>query len=208
MKKYVLAVGFVILSMVAHGAVATSFEEGVHYHELSTNEKEEPVIAEFFSFYCVSCYHHQTFNDRVQAEWPDILVKHHVSTFTPRGFETTMQRAWAAAILLEVDTAFAEQVFAHNFKQGNQRNQISSMDTLYEIFSGLGIERAEVDRIMAGFQVRSLVRRMQVEEERYSVSGTPTYIVKGRYRMDPRAFRNSEDFFNDYLELARYLLKK
>lgn len=204
MKKYLFAVSLTLMSVVGT-AGASSFEEGVHYHELSTSKLDEPAITEFFSFYCGSCYQYQAFNEKVKAEWPGILVKHHVDSFTPRGFETTIQQAWAAARLLEVEDRFAEQVFSRNFEQ---RNQVNSMQALEDIFHGLGIEQDELERVMAGFQVRSLVLRMQVEKERYDVTGTPTYIVNGRYQMDYRAFRNSEDFFNDYLELARYLLEK
>lgn len=199
MQKFILAVGFAVLSLVSYSVEAASFEEGVHYHELSTDKADAPVITEFFSFYCQSCYHYQPFNEKIKTEWPDILVKHHVSN------NATIQQAWAVARLLKVDSGFADAVFSRNFVE---RNQVNSMDAVYEIFNDLGIEQAEIDRVMAGFQVRGLVRRMQIEEERYNVRGTPTYIVNGRYRMDYRAFRNSEDFFNDYLELARYLLEK
>ena len=45
-------------------------------------------------------------------------------------------------------------------------------------------------------------------EQRYAVAGTPTYVVNGRYVMDNRAFRDSTNFFSDYLALAEFLLAK
>lgn len=205
MQRYLLTLILVSLSFTIGCTDASQFDEGVHYHELSTSKSEEPVITEFFSFYCGSCYQFQPFNAQVKAEWPGMLVEHHVSNLAPQGFGTTIQSAWAAARLLEVDKGFAELVFERNFEQ---RKQVDSMDALYEIFESLGVEPDELDRSMQSFQARTLVRRMQSEEGRYNVRGTPTYIVNGRYLMDQRAFRNSEDFFNDYLELMRYLLEK
>lgn len=205
MQRYLFTFILGLLSFTVNSAAASQFEEGVHYHELNTSKSAEPVITEFFSFYCGSCYHYQPFNAKVKAAWPGILVEHHVSNLALGDFSGTIQRAWAAARLLEIDKEFAELVFERNFEQ---RKQVNSMDALYEVFRSLGVEPDDVDRSMQSFQARTLVRRMQVEEDRYGVSGTPTYVVNGRYRMDYRAFRNSEEFFNDYLELARYLLEK
>ena len=76
------------------------------------------------------------------------------------------------------------------------------------IFSDLGVSAERLKQTMSSFQVRSLSNRMVQAERRYHVSGTPTYVVNGRYVMDNRAFRESSDFFADYLALAEYLLEK
>ncbi|WP_157981787.1 thiol:disulfide interchange protein DsbA/DsbL [Aliidiomarina soli] len=189
----------------ATSAQAEVFEEGVHYQELPGERSDTAQIIEFFSLYCGSCYQYQPFTAMIKDKWPGILTQQHVSSLTPSGFERSVQEAWAAARLLEVEQSFAERVFDLNFVQ---RRQVADQEQIYQVFNSLGIERERVEQILSSFQVRSLVRQMQLQEERFGVRGTPTFIVNQKYMMDYRGFRDSEDFFADYLALAEYLLNK
>lgn len=141
----------------------------------------------------------------LEERWPGILTKHHVSGLAPRNLGPSVQRAWAAAQILDVDAEFSAQMFERNFVE---RNQVASEQALTKVFSDLGVDASTLERTMSSFQVRTLSNRMTQLERRYQVSGTPTYIINGRYRMDNTAFRDSNDFFADYLALAEYLLAK
>lgn len=194
-----------LLAFASMPAKAMEFVEGRHYQTLDTPRTDAPSITEFFSFYCASCYHHQAFNQMLEARWPGVLTKYHVSFLAPRNLGPEVQRAWAAAQLLEVDKEFAQVVFDRNFVA---RDQVASSAAMEAIFADLGVSAERLEQTMASFQVRSLSNRMAQAERRYQVSGTPTYVVNGRYVMDNRGFRNSSDFFADYLALAGYLLAK
>lgn len=205
MRVMILSSLLVLAAVTAMPAKAMEFIEGQHYQTLETPLTDAPSITEFFSFYCGSCYQHQAFNKIIEERWPGVMTKYHVSFLAPRNLGPEVQRAWAAAQLLEVDEEFSKAVFERNFVA---REQVASSAAMAAIFSDLGVSAERLKQTMSSFQVRSLSNRMVQAERRYHVSGTPTYVVNGRYVMDNRAFRESSDFFADYLALAEYLLEK
>lgn len=196
---------FIVLVVFCSAAQATQFEEGVHYTRLETPRTESASITEFFSFYCISCFHHQPFNQMIEEKWPGIMTKYQVSGLAPRDLGPTVQRAWAAAQLLNVNNEFSTAMFNKNFVE---RQQVDTEAAIHKVFADIGVDSETLERTLQSFQVRSLANRMVQTERRYEVSGTPTYVVNGRYVMNNRAFRDSSDFFSDYLALAEYLLEK
>ncbi|RUO33596.1 thiol:disulfide interchange protein DsbA/DsbL [Aliidiomarina soli] len=205
MKKLWLAmVAAATLGMMA-SASAMDFEEGVHYDVVSDEATEETEIIDFFSFYCGSCYQFQPFSEMVREEFGDSFKKYHVNFIGPRNMGDITIRAWAAANILGVTEEVAPLVFRKHFQQ---RNVSNSLDDLAGVFAAAGIDRDEFDNAYNSFPARSQANRMRREAEKYNVQQTPTFIVNGRYRMNPQGFRDSNDFFSDYLELAKYLVNK
>lgn len=196
---------FASMALFGSAVHATEFEEGVHYQTLQTPVTDAPSITEFFSFYCGSCYQHQPFNRMIEEKLPGVLTKYHVSGLTPPNLRSNIQRSWAAAQLLNVGEEFSSAMFSKNFVE---REQVNTEAALHALFADVGVDSETLEKTLKSFQVRSLANRMTQLERAYAISGTPTYVVNGRYVMDNRAFRDSTDFFGDYLALAEFLLAK
>lgn len=190
---------------VALNAQAMDFREGVHYDVIGDEASEEVEIIDFFSFYCGSCYQFQPFGDMMKDEFGDSFKKYHVNFIGPRNMGDITIRAWAAANILGVSEEVSPLIFRKHFQQ---RNMSSSIDDLASVFAAVGVDREQFDQAYNSFPARSQANRMRREAENFDVSGTPTFIVNRRYRMNPQGFRDSEDFFGDYLELAKYLAAK
>lgn len=205
MKKFWLAVMAVATLGLSVTASAMDFEEGVHYETISDEATDEVEILDFFSFYCGTCYQYQPFSEMMKAEFGDSFKKYHVSFLGPRNMGEETVRVWAAANILGVADEVSPLIFRKHFQQ---RSVSNSVDDLYTVFNSVGVERADFDKAYNSFPARSQANRMRRQAETYNVSGTPTFIVNGRYRMNPQGFRDSEDFFGDYLELAKYLVNK
>lgn len=186
-------------------ATAADFEEGVHYDVVGEEATEELEIIDFFSFYCGSCYQFQPFGEMMKEEFGDSFKKYHVNFIGPRNMGDITIRAWAAANILGVSEDVSPLIFRKHFQQ---RNVSNSLDELANVFAAVDISREEFDDAYNSFPARSQANRMRREAEKYNVQATPTFIVNGLYRMNPQAFRDSTDFFADYLELAKYLAEK
>ncbi|MCL5049882.1 thiol:disulfide interchange protein DsbA/DsbL [Aliidiomarina maris] len=205
MKKFWLAMAAAASMVVTAAASATDFREGVHYDVIAEQATEEVEIIDFFSFYCGSCYQFQPFSQMMKAEFGDSFKKYHVNFIGARNMGDITVRAWAAANILGVSDEVAPLIFRKHFQQ---RQVSSSIDDLAGVFAAVGVDREAFDNAYNSFPARSQANRMRREAENFNVSATPTFIVNGRYRMNPQGFRDSEDFFNDYLELAKYLAQK
>lgn len=205
MKKIWLAIAAAATLGFSINASAMDFEEGVHYDVIADEVTEEVEIIEFFSFYCISCYQFQPFGEMVQAEFGDSFKQYHVNFIGSRNMGDITIRAWAAANILGVADEVSPLIFRKHFQQ---RDVSTSVDDLAGVFKLVGIEREEFDKAYNSFPARSQANRMRNEAEKFNVSATPTFIINGRYRMNPQGFRDSEDFFGDYLELAQYLAAK
>lgn len=205
MKKLWLAMVAVATLGLTLSANATDFREGVHYDVVADQATDEVEIIDFFSFYCGSCYQFQPFGDMLKDEFGDSFKKYHVNFIGPRNMGDVTIRAWAAANILGVADEVSPLIFRKHFQQ---RNISSSVDDLAEVFAAVGVERDDFDRAYNSFPARSQANRMRREAENFNVSGTPTFIVNGRYRMNPQGFRDSDDFFGEYLALAKFLANK
>lgn len=184
---------------------ASQFEENLHYTVVAEERTEDTQILEFFSFYCATCYQYQAFNQLLQEQFEGDLYKYHVGFLSPPGMQEDIVKAWATAQVLSVEAAFSREIFKRHFEK---RQRTESLQDAEDAFLAIGVEAKDFESTFNSFQTRSLSRRMLQQAEHYQVRGTPTYIVNGKYQMRPQGFRNSSNFFADYLELATYLANK
>jgi thiol:disulfide interchange protein DsbA len=205
MKKLWLAMATLVTFGVAGCVQATDFEEGVHYEVVSDEASDGTEIIDFFSFYCNACYQFQPFSQMLKDEYGDDFKKYQVQFIAAQGMGDTIVQAWATAVVLDVTDEVAPAIFRQHFAQ---RQMSSSLGDLEDIFASVGVDRDEFEKAYNSFPVRSLANRMKREAETYNVRATPTYIINGRYRMKSEAFRDSRNFFEDYFELAKYLVEK
>ena len=205
MKKFWLTMIAVASLGFALSSQAMEFREGVHYEVVGEEASDEVEIIDFFSFYCGSCYQFQPFGQMLSDEFGDDYKKYHVNFIGPRDLGDTTIRAWAVANILDVADEVSPLIFRKHFQQ---RNMSSSVDDLASVFAAVGVDRERFDEVYNSFPARSQANRMRREAETFNVNATPTFIVNRRYRMNPQGFRDSEDFFGDYLELAKYLVAK
>lgn len=201
------AVALVAAMMMAFGsAQAQEFREGVHYRVVGDTPSSSPEIIDFFSFYCGGCYQFSPFSDTLQAEFGDAFNKYHVNIVVPNtAIRDNIQRVWATAILLGVEEQFKERVFQNHFIRNRMSNSVAE---LKQIMLDLGVTEENYNRAFNSMQVRGLANRMASAQRQFAVNRTPTYIVNRKYEMLTSGFSNSNDFFADYLRLARYLMAK
>ncbi|CAB0150927.1 Thiol:disulfide interchange protein DsbA [Pseudidiomarina piscicola] len=196
---------FAVLALMMFPVAAQQFEEGVHYEVIAEQGTEQPEIKEFFSFFCGACYRFEPIAQAMSDQYPDAFDKSHVSFINYKDQGMMMNQAWALAEQLDKDKEIAAAIFQRNFVQNNM---MGSMEDFEAVFATNGVSSEDFNKMINSFAVRGMANKMDREAANYGVNSTPTFIVNGKYRLLPQGFSESENFVDDFIAAAGYLLEK
>lgn len=196
---------FAVLALMMFPATAQQFEEGVHYEVIAEQGTEEPTITEYFSFFCGACYRFEPIAQAMGEKYPEAFEKSHVSFINYKGQGMMMNQAWALAQRLGKEKEIAAAIFQRNFAQNNM---IGSKEDFEAIFATNGVDKADFDKMINSFGVRGMANKMDREASNYGVNSTPTFIINGKYKLIPQGFSESQNFADDFIAAAGYLLEK
>ncbi|WP_286825177.1 thiol:disulfide interchange protein DsbA/DsbL, partial [Idiomarina sp. UBA1919] len=151
-------------------------------------------------------YRFEPIAKELKSEYPDAFKKAHVSFISPRGnVGETMTQAFVVAQKLNKEEEIAAAIFDYNF---NKNSMLTSKQDIRNVFIVNGVSGDEFDKAMASFTVRAAASKMDRRASNLGVNATPTFIVNGKYKMLPQGFRDSDNFQEDFSDLAGYLLEK
>lgn len=200
MKKLLFAVVALIMWPVA----AQDFKEGVHYDVIAETATAKPEAIEFYSFYCPACFRYEPIAADLKAAYPDAFRKSHV----PIGnddFAKSLLRATVVAERMKVAEGFSAMYFR---RQHVENNPVLKVQDLHDILRAQGVAADQIDKAMNSFMVKVAADRIEKEADKYDVRATPTFIVNGKYRINPQGLGSSQDFGGDMVKLVGYLLDK
>jgi len=196
---------FAIVSFDAHSTI----KEGQQYSVLQQPVSEAPKVIEFFSFYCGPCYQFtqqypvsKGINDVLPAGAK--LIKYHVSAMGKLGNELT--EAWAIAMIMGKSDAVETPLFESVQKARN----LESVTDIKEIFSHAGVTPAEYESAQNSLVVKALIAKQEASVRQFSVSGTPSYYINGRYKINNSGINANtpEGYVTGFAEVVSYLLKQ
>ncbi|MBY6064295.1 thiol:disulfide interchange protein DsbA/DsbL [Pseudidiomarina sediminum] len=202
MKKLLLAV----LALMMFPVAAQQFKEGVHYEVIAEQATEQPEIREFFSFYCGACFRYEPIAGALANQYPDAFTKTHVSFINYKEQGMMMNQAWALAQQLGKEKEIAAAIFDRNFVQRAMIGSTEDFAAVFEIHGG--VEKDKFEKMVNSFSVRGMANKMDRDAANYGVSSTPTFIINGKYKLLPQGFRDSNNFMDDFIAAAGYLLEK
>ncbi len=191
-------------SLVAAEA-APAFEEGVHYHRLPVIvEREDPdriEITEVFSYACIHCY---TFEPILEA-WRDTLPDDVVFRRVPAIFNETwalLARMYYAAQSLGVGEQMHMPLFEAIHKRGLDIRQSAVAEALF--WKEAQVAAEDLKDVMASFGVATSLRQADARGRMYRVTGVPTLIVNGKYRIGTDGARG----YKGMLRIADFLIDR
>lgn len=182
--------------------------EGKEYATLADPIQSQPKVIEFFSFYCNPCYQfveNYPVADSINKILPngETVTKYHVSVMGPMGNELT--EAWAIATVMGKTDDIEKPLFeaVHNKK-------ITSITDIKSVFSERGIDAAAYDSARQSIMVKEVIARQNSAVETYSVRGTPTFFVKGKYQINNGGITAStpEGYVDGFAQTVKALLEK
>ena len=137
-------------------------------------------IVEFFSYRCRACKNFEP----LLEDWRDELAedvrfsRKHV-VFSP------IDELYRKTYLALDATDSVEQNHSRIFTAlQNQGRQLTTPDAIAEFVDGRGVEKDDFLHQLNSARVNRLARRADAEQRTFAITGTPTLIVAGRYRVD------------------------
>ena len=166
---------------------AADFQEGVHYKTInSAPVTGNPIVTEFFSFYCGHCYNFaQTYVGPIKAGLAEgvSFEQAHVDFINGGGLNsgTVMSRAMAIAKVLKVE----DKVEIPLFKAIHESRQSLGTDaTVKQVFVDNGVSAEDYDKAAKSFPVNALVKKWKQDQNTSGIRGVPALVVNNKYLVE------------------------
>lgn len=210
-KRLLFTLPLLILAPVALWIAAPSsavaqeqFEEGTHYEVIETpvrtSDPDKIEVAEFFWYGCGHCY---TFEPML-TQWKKTLAEDVDFRGSPAIWNQKMEihaRAFYTAQVLGVLDTMHPVIFQ---AMNVDRKRLSSEEEIEELFVANGVAAEDFVKAFSSFGVNSQVRQANSRARAAQVSGTPSMMVNGKYRIDTRQAGSQANM----LKIADYLVAK
>lgn len=181
----VLTLSFAAVQAEKASPLAERFVEGVHYETIEipvdTRDSDKVEVVEMFSYACIHCFN---FDPYVKA-WRGKQAEHVDFHLVPAIFNADWERlaqAFYTAETLGVTDAVHERLFdgIHN-----KNEDLRQPELLAPIFNELAdVSEADFMTAFNSFSVRSRVQQAKARVRAYRITGVPSMIVNGKYRID------------------------
>ena len=166
-------------------AVADRYLAGQHYTVLDTPvATASPAVVEVvevFSYMCIHCY---TF-DPMLSNWQAEQEENVVFVRLPAVFNPAWQ-ILAQAYYTAQSLGISEEMHEPLFKAVHvDRLDLRNSETMAGLFKRYGgIEEQTFKNVYEAFSVKSRVMQSRGKSRSYGITGVPTMIVNGKYRVD------------------------
>lgn len=220
LKRLALMAVILSCSLAAHAA---KWEEGTNYFVIQNSNQfrwmPEPgkvEVTEVFSYACPACNAFYPYADKLKASLPSQAVMTYLpASFIPQEDWPMFQQAWCTAHTLGIAKQAHDDIFKAVWQSGQlattdpvTRRLVEKMPTIedaakvYNKLTGVPVQKF-VDTAHS-FTVNSLQKRADKLVMAWKVSGTPTIVIDGKYRLSPSSAGGAEQV----IELTNWLVKK
>ena len=184
MKKLLLGLTLAVL-LPLQACAQEQWQEGKHFRTISDTATSEPVVTEFFSFWCPACYNFEPLveqiKQKIDADTKFDKVHVNFMGFTGPDVQDDVTRAMMIGRAVKNEEALNAAIFNYIHRQ---RASITGLSDVRNIFVVNGVDAAEFDKLASSFGVNSMVKKNNKEIEKYRqhLSGVPNFIVNGKYQ--------------------------
>jgi len=191
-------------SVLAQGKGLVPYQEGLHYFKIdqaSALAGDQVEVLEMFSYLCNHC---NTFEPYVNA-WaerkPDHVDFRRIPVVFGRGSWELYARAYATADIMNLPE---EAHMAMMDRLWKDRKIMRSLDEIADFYVEFGADKEKFLSTAQSFAVDGKVRKDQQLVRDYGITGTPSLVVGGKYRVSGNAAIPS---FDAMLDVVDYLVE-
>lgn len=159
------------------------YREGVHYFEIdqaTPAPRDRVEVTEAFSYLCTHCATFEPYVHNWAQKLPEnVELKRIPVGFGRRAWEL-YARAYVTARLMGIEDKSHQPMMDKTWKE---QKMMRSLEELAEFYAQFGVEKEAFIATAQSFNVDTQLRREQRLVQTYGVTGTPTMIVNGKYRV-------------------------
>ncbi|MCJ7452534.1 MAG: thiol:disulfide interchange protein DsbA/DsbL [Steroidobacteraceae bacterium] len=192
MARPLVAAG--ILLLAAHGASAVELTEGQQYKLLKPAQPTDVApgkvqVVEVFWYACSHCF---AIEPKIEA-WnskgkPPYVVSVQMPATWNELLKTHARVFYTAELLGKL-----QQLNGDIFREINVKgNRMDTPEKIEAFFVSHGVSKADFQKAFSSFAVESKLRQAEEMNKRYKITGTPTWVVDGKYVTDV-SMAGSED---------------
>ena len=207
---------------VASAADAAKWVEGRHYTVLRPAVPSQVAagkveVTEVFSYGCPACFQFQGVMEKIKASLPANAQLNFVhASWNPSESWPLFQRAFITAQALGVADKNHAAMFTAIWGPGGplavvdlQTNRIKTpkptIEDVAKFYAGRGgVTADQFVQAAKSFSVEARMKQSDGLVKAYQVSGTPTLVVAGKYRIENSLLSGN----NDFIDLIRFLIQK
>ena len=163
-------------------AVSNRFRAGTHYFPIEDSDTGNADVVEVVEVFSYMCPHCATFQPFVSS-WHENLPENVKFTRIPVSFQPSWQML-AIAYYTAENLGILEESHPAMFRAIHQQNQrFRSIEQLAEFYSQFGVSKERFLSTAQSFAIDSQLRRGEAKVRQYEISGTPSLIIDGTYRI-------------------------
>ena len=182
MRQLMLLAITLLLTATAQ-AQPVRFEAGVHYMMVQpaqpTNDAGKVEVVEVFGYLCPHCANFQPFIEPWSKQKPEFVEFRRMPVVFQRAWEPFARFYYASEALGILDQAHPAIFKAIH----TERQRLRSDEDLGAFVSQFGVSADDYATAARSFAVDTKIRRSTTMSQRYGVTGTPSVIINGKYRV-------------------------
>jgi thiol:disulfide interchange protein DsbA len=210
-----LTAGFAFAAGSARAA--EPWTEGKHYFRIDqppASGTTAPIVTEIFSYGCPACNVFQPYMQSLDKKFPATAMDYLPASWIVGEDWHVFQRAYLTAKALGVARKAHDQMFAavwstgelavSDTRTGRPRSPLPSMQDVARFYQRVtGVPEAKFVETSRSFSVDAECRRVDALIKAYRAESTPTIVVNGKYRLEPRNAGTEQQAVDLVLWLAR-----
>ena len=204
MRPFKLLLGVAALLLACVCQAQATFEEGVHYERLpvpvDTADPSRVEVVEVFGYACIHCFTFEPHIDSWRAKLAeDVAFRRVPAVFSRQWAE--FARIFYAAEQLGVLDRVHERIFEALHQRG--QNLLDRSVAALFFADAAGVDGEDFEAALSSFSVEGQVQRAVATGKAYGITGTPSLVVNGKFRIDSKMAGGT---YQAMLEVASFLI--
>ena len=201
------AVLLVITAMIAGPVRAQGlvpYQEGLHYAKIdqaSAVPGDKVEVVELFSYLCTHCYTFDPYVNAWAAKAPEHVEFRRIPVVFGRSSWELYARGYITAEFMGAPEAAHTAMMERLWKE---KKILRSLDEIAEFYTQFGLDKDKFLSTARSFAVDGRIRKDQQLVRDYGITGTPSLVVNGKYRVVGNAAIPS---FDAMLDVVDYLVE-